>query len=106
MTGIVGVRDILGTGLGLDQCEFRHFVSDHPIMREIFQKICFTHLVLRGSTQVLGGSATGIPTVNGAIMSMTIVGKPLVYYGTGGLMPKSQTVDQRQDSRQATSYSW
>lgn len=95
LTGILGVnRDILGTGLGA-----------RPIFNtDVF---CFAYpsenlpnrptmlpadAIMRGVRQGVqdGGNKSGIPTVNGAIVfDDGYRAKPLVYCGTGGLLPLS-----------------
>ena len=92
ITGIVGVnRDIIGTGRGA---------------RPIFNTnvLCFAPPGLAGvpagllpPRQVLdgvhrgivdGGNQSGIPTVAGAVLfDDSFVGKPLVFCGTGGILP-------------------
>lgn len=94
LTGILGVnRDIMGAGLGAK-----------PIFNtDVF---CFANLDYSGQIPPklhhpkrvyegvragveLGGNASGIPTVNGSIVfDDRYLGKPLVYCGTGGLMPR------------------
>tara|TARA_B100000902_G_scaffold13299_1_gene16141 strand:+ start:147 stop:3188 length:3042 start_codon:yes stop_codon:yes gene_type:complete len=94
MTGIVGVnRDILGTGLGARPIantdvfcfgppDFKDNLPDglfHPsrVMRGV-------HAGVRA-----GGNESGIPTVNGAIVfDDRYIGKPLVYCGTVGILPR------------------
>jgi len=94
MTGIVGVnRDILGTGLGARPIantdvfcfgppDFKDDLPDglfHPsrVMRGV-------HAGVRA-----GGNESGIPTVNGAIVfDDRYIGKPLVYCGTVGILPR------------------
>jgi len=93
MTGIVGVnRDIIGTGMGAKpvfNTDVFCFASPyfegnippklmHP--RRIFQGV---HRGIRD-----GGNESGIPTVNGAIVfDERFLGKPLVFCGTGGIIP-------------------
>lgn len=94
LTGIVGVnRDILGCGLGakpifnldvfcLATPDYAHALPDrlmHP--RRILDG------VRRGVEH--GGNKSGIPTVNGALVfDDRYLGKPLIYCGTGGFMPR------------------
>lgn len=95
MTGIVGVnRDILGTGLGArpiantDVFCFGPPDWDKPLPENLFHP----SRVLRGvhAGVRVGGNESGIPTVNGAIVfDSRFVGKPLVYCGTVGLMPRT-----------------
>jgi phosphoribosylformylglycinamidine synthase II len=93
MTGIVGVnRDPLGTGLGAklifnvdtfcfadpDYAEAIPARLLHP--RRVFKGV---HLGVRD-----GANQSGIPDVNGAIVfDNRYLGKPLVYCGTGAIMP-------------------
>ncbi len=100
LTGIVGVnRDVLGCGLGArpiantdvfcfappewpapgDEKELPSGLK-HP--RRIFEGV---HLGVED-----GGNKSGIPTVNGAIVfHRNYAGKPLVFCGTLGAMPRS-----------------
>ena len=93
ITGIVGVnRDILGAGLGC-KCVLNTdvfcFASpdwDGPIPPRLFHP----RRVLRGVHQGVqdGGNQSGIPVVNGAIVfHERFLGKPLVFCGTGGMIP-------------------
>ena len=93
MTGIVGVnRDILGTGLGarpiFNTDVFCFAPPDYageiprPLLppRRIFAEV---HRGIRD-----GGNQSGIPTINGAILfDDRFLGKPLVFCGTGGILP-------------------
>ncbi len=95
LTGILGVnRDVLGTGLGAKPifntdvfCFADPFYEGaipprlmHP--RRVFEGV-------RAGVEK-GGNASGIPTVNGSIyFDDRYLGKPLVYCGTGGLMPRN-----------------
>ena len=94
ITGIVGVnRDIIGTGLGARPIantdvfcfgppDFKGTIPDglfHPF--RVFRGV---HAGVRS-----GGNESGIPTVNGAIIfDERYIGKPLVYCGTVGIMPR------------------
>lgn len=93
ITGIVGVnRDIIGAGLGC-RCIFNTDVfcfaspfHDGPIPPRLFHP----RRVLRGVHQGVkdGGNQSGIPDVNGAfVFHERFLGKPLVFCGTGGLIP-------------------
>ena len=94
MTGIVGVnRDILGTGLGarpianMDVFCFGPPDYDGDLPGGLFHP----SRVLRGVHAGIraGGNESGIPTVNGAIVfDDRFIGKPLVYAGTVGIMPR------------------
>jgi len=93
ITGIVGVnRDPLGTGLGAKLifnvdtfCFADPNYSDPLPPRLLHPRRVFTgvHLGVRD-----GANQSGIPDVNGAIVfDNRYLGKPLVYCGTGALMP-------------------
>ena len=94
MTGIVGVnRDILGTGLGARPIANTDvFCFGPPDWEgEIPENLFHPSRVLRGvhSGVRVGGNESGIPTINGAIIfDERYLGKPLVYCGTVGLMPR------------------
>ena len=94
ITGIVGVnRDIVGTGLGArpiantDVFCFGPPNYEKPLPEGLFHP----SRVFRGvhSGVRSGGNESGIPTVNGAIVfDERYIGKPLVYCGTLGIMPR------------------
>ena len=94
ITGIVGVnRDIIGTGLGArpiantDVFCFGPPDYDGHLPDGLFHP----SRVFRGvhSGVRSGGNESGIPTVNGAmIFDERYIGKPLVFCGTVGLMPR------------------
>lgn len=93
ITGIVGVnRDILGAGLGC-RCILNTdvFCFAPPCYeREIPPRLFHPRRVFRGVHQGVkdGGNQSGIPDVNGAIVfHERFLGKPLVFCGTGGLIP-------------------
>ena len=94
MTGIVGVnRDILGTGLGARPIANTDVFCFGPPnwQGHIPENLFHPSRVLRGvhSGVRVGGNESGIPTVNGAIVfDERYLGKPLVYCGTVGLMPR------------------
>ena len=95
MTGIVGVnRDILGAGLGC-KCIFNTdvFCFATPYFDgEIPERLLHPRRVLRGVHAGVrdGGNESGIPTVNGAVVfHERFLGKPLVFCGTGGLIPRT-----------------
>ena len=93
LTGIVGVnRDPLGTGRGsrlifnTDIFCFAPPDDRSPIPPRLFHPKRVFRGVHRGVKD--GGNESGIPVVNGAIVFDTRYrGKPLVFCGTGGLMP-------------------
>lgn len=94
MTGIVGVnRDILGTGIGCrmifntDVFCFARPDYDKPLEGKLLHPKRIFKGVHRGVRD--GGNQSGIPTVNGAIVfDDRYRGKPLVFCGTGGLIPR------------------
>ncbi|MBI2423752.1 MAG: phosphoribosylformylglycinamidine synthase [Candidatus Hydrogenedentes bacterium] len=93
MTGIVGVnRDILGAGMGC-RCIFNTdvFCFASPFYDEaIPDRLLHPRRVFRGVHSGVkdGGNESGIPTINGAIVfHERFLGKPLVFCGTGGLIP-------------------
>jgi phosphoribosylformylglycinamidine synthase len=94
MTGIVGVnRDILGTGLGARPIANTDvFCFGPPTWTgELPSTLFHPSRVLRGvhAGVRVGGNESGIPTVNGAIVfDERYIGKPLVYCGTVGIMPR------------------
>ena len=94
MTGIVGVnRDILGTGLGARPIANTDVFCFGPPnwQGELPENLFHPSRVLRGvhAGVRVGGNESGIPTVNGAIVfDDRYIGKPLVYCGTIGIMPR------------------
>ena len=94
MTGIVGVnRDILGTGLGARPIANTDVFCFGPPDWEgnLPDNLFHPSRVLRGvhAGVRVGGNESGIPTVNGAIVfDDRYIGKPLVYCGTIGMMPR------------------
>jgi phosphoribosylformylglycinamidine synthase subunit PurSL len=95
MTGIVGVnRDILGCGLGCqpifntDVFCFASPFYDKAIPGKLHHPRRLLKEVHRGVKD--GGNESGIPTVNGSIVfDDRYLGKPLVFCGTGGLIPST-----------------
>jgi phosphoribosylformylglycinamidine synthase len=95
LTGILGVnRDILGTGLGakpLFNTDVFCFAypSDDLVHRP---KLLPASLILNGVRKGVedGGNKSGIPTINGSIhFDPGYRAKPLVFCGTGGMLPLS-----------------
>ncbi len=93
LTGIVGVnRDPFGTGKGAKLifntdvfCFASPFYSE-PLPARILHPRRIYEGVREGVEH--GGNKSGIPTVNGCIVfDDRYLGKPLVYCGTGGIMP-------------------
>ncbi len=95
LTGIVGVnRDPFGTGLGAklvfntDVFCFGPPDYDKPIPKGLLHPKRIFEGVREGVEH--GGNQSGIPTVNGSIVfDERYLGKPLVFCGTGGIMPKT-----------------
>ncbi len=93
LTGIVGVnRDPFGTGKGarlIFNTDIFCFASpfyDKPLPKRILHPRRIYEGVREGVEH--GGNKSGIPTVNGCIVfDDRFLGKPLVYCGTGGIMP-------------------
>ncbi len=93
LTGIVGCnRDIMGAGLGC-KCIFNTDVfcfAPPDYAGEIPERLMHPRRVLRGVHRGVkdGGNQSGIPDVNGAfVFHDRFLGKPLVFCGTGGLIP-------------------
>ena len=94
MTGIVGVnRDILGTGMGaypIFNTDIFCFGSPFTNDKDIPNGLLHPRRIFRGVHRGIkdGGNESGIPTVNGSItFDKTFLGKPLVFCGTGGILP-------------------
>ncbi len=93
LTGIVGVnRDPFGTGKGAklifntDVFCFAPPDYDKPLPQRILHPRRIYEGVREGVEH--GGNKSGIPTVNGSLVfDERYLGKPLVYCGTGGIMP-------------------
>ena len=93
LTGIVGVnRDPFGTGMGsrlifnVDTFCFATPFWDRPVP----PKLLHPRRILEGVREGVehGGNKSGIPTVNGGLVfDDRYAGKPLVFCGTGGIMP-------------------
>lgn len=94
LTGIVGVnRDPFGTGKGaklifnVDTFCFAPPDYDKPLPPRLLHPKRIFEGVREGIEH--GGNKSGIPTVNGSIVfDERYAGKPLVYCGTGGIMPR------------------
>lgn len=93
ITGIVGVnRDPLGTGLG-SRLIFNTDVfcfADPDYDKKLPKGVLHPKRIFEGVRKGVedGGNKSGIPTVNGAIrFDDRYLGQPLVYCGTGGIMP-------------------
>ncbi len=94
LTGIVGVnRDPFGTGQGsrlifnTDVFCFADPFYDKPLPSRLLHPRRIFEGVVEGVEH--GGNKSGIPTVNGSIVfDERFAGKPLVFCGTAGLMPR------------------
>ncbi len=94
LTGIVGVnRDILGCGMGAKPIFNTDVFCVAPLdySDTLPDRLLHPRRILDGIRRGVedGGNKSGIPTVNGAlIFDERFLGKPLVYCGTGGFMPR------------------
>ncbi|MCL2760949.1 MAG: phosphoribosylformylglycinamidine synthase subunit PurS, partial [Desulfuromonadales bacterium] len=94
LTGIVGVnRDPFGTGQGAklifntDVFCFADPFYNKPLPSRLLHPRRIFEGVVEGVEH--GGNKSGIPTVNGSIVfDERFAGKPLVFCGTAGIMPK------------------
>ena len=95
LTGIVGVnRDILGCGLGARPIFNTDVfcVADTLYSKQLPDRLLHPRRILEGVRRGVehGGNKSGIPTVNGALVfDDRYLGKPLVFCGTGGFMPRT-----------------
>jgi phosphoribosylformylglycinamidine synthase len=95
LTGIVGVnRDPFGTGKGaklifnVDTFCFAPPDYSKPLPPRLFHPRRVYEGVREGVEH--GGNKSGIPTINGCVVfDDRYAGKPLVYCGTGGIMPRT-----------------
>lgn len=93
LTGIVGVnRDPLGTGKGAKLIFNTNIFCFAPPDwdKKLPPRILHPRRIFEGVREGVehGGNQSGIPTVNGSIVfDPRYLGKPLVYCGTGGLLP-------------------
>lgn len=94
LTGIVGVnRDPFGTGMGAKLifntdifCFADPFYTEH-LPPKILHPLRIFEGVREGVEH--GGNKSGVPTVNGCLVfDNRYLGKPLVYCGTAGIMPR------------------
>ncbi len=94
LTGIVGVnRDPFGTGMGARLIfNTNVFCFGPPDYKKTLPKgLLHPKRIFEGVREGVehGGNQSGIPTVNGSIVfDERYVGKPLVFCGTGGILPK------------------
>jgi len=93
LTGIVGVnRDPFGTGMGarlIFNTDVFCFASPF-YKKELPPRLMHPKRIFEGVRKGVehGGNKSGIPTINGSIVfDDRYLGKPLVYCGTGGIMP-------------------
>jgi phosphoribosylformylglycinamidine synthase len=94
LTGIVGVnRDPFGTGKGaklifnVDVFCFASPFYSKPLPSRLFHPKRIYDGVREGVEH--GGNKSGIPTINGGVVfDDRYLGKPLVYCGTAGIMPR------------------
>lgn len=96
ITGILGNnRDPLGTGVGGGRLLFNTNVlcfGDPEYSGELLPGQLHPRRIMEGVVKGIedGGNKSGIPTVNGSIVfDDRYAGKPLVYCGTGGVLPAS-----------------
>lgn len=94
LTGIVGVnRDILGCGLGAKPL-FNTDVfclAEPDYAKPLPDPLLHPRRILDGVRRGVedGGNKSGIPTINGALaFDDRFLGKPLIFVGTGGFMPR------------------
>ncbi len=94
ITGIVGVnRDILGTGMGarpIFNTDVLCFGSPETPAAEVPAGLMHPRRVMEGVHRgiVDGGNQSGIPVVAGGFLfDDSFLGKPLVFCGTGGILP-------------------
>ena len=94
LTGIVGVnRDLMGAGMGGELvCNTDVFCFASPFHDdELPPRLLHPRRVLEGVREGVehGGNKSGVPTVNGSIVfEERFLGKPLVYCGTAGIIPR------------------
>ncbi|MGM0596448.1 MAG: phosphoribosylformylglycinamidine synthase subunit PurS [Myxococcota bacterium] len=97
LTGIVGVnRDPFGTGMGAEllfNTDVFCLASPFTDRDEIPPGLLHPKRILEGVREGVehGGNQSGIPTINGSVLfDERYLGKPLVYCGTGGILPIEQ----------------
>jgi phosphoribosylformylglycinamidine synthase subunit PurSL len=94
ITGIVGVnRDIMGTGIGakpIFNTDVLCFASPDTPRVEVPPGLLHPRRVIEGVHRGIidGGNQSGIPVAAGAfVFDESYLGKPLVFCGTGGVLP-------------------
>jgi len=102
-TGVGGViRDILGTGLGalpIASTDILCFGYPDYNYSSLPDGVLHPRRIYNGVVQGIKdyGNKIGIPTVNGSIhFDNRYIGNPLVYVGTGGIIPKDKCVKKVQ----------
>ncbi|MDR2489680.1 MAG: phosphoribosylformylglycinamidine synthase [Desulfovibrio sp.] len=94
LTGIVGVnRDPMGTGLGAELvCNTDVFCFASPFYDgQLPPRLLHPRRIMEGVREGVehGGNKSGVPTVNGSVVfDERYLGKPLVYCGTVGILPR------------------
>jgi phosphoribosylformylglycinamidine synthase len=95
ITGILGVnRDIMGTGVGGAEFLFNTNVlcfGPPDYDKKLLKGQLHPRRIMEGVVAGIedGGNKSGVPTVNGSVVfDERFAGKPLVFCGTGGLMPE------------------
>ena len=94
MTGVLGVnRDVMGTGIGGELvCNMGVFCVASPFEeRTLPPRLLPPRRIMEGARLGMedGSNQSGVPTVNGSIVfDERFLGKPLVYCGTVGILPK------------------
>lgn len=94
LTGIVGVnRDPFGTGMGARLAFNTNVFCFGPpdYNKPLPEGLMHPKRIFEGVREGVehGGNQSGIPTVNGSLLFDTrYLGKPLVFCGTGGIMPR------------------
>lgn len=94
LTGILGVnRDILGSGFGAKPLFNTDVFCIAPpdYAPTLPERVHHPRRILDGIRHGVesGGNQSGIPTINGALVfDSRYLGRPLVYCGTGGLLPR------------------
>ncbi len=94
ITGIVGVnRDIMGTGIGarpIFNTNVLCFANPETPENLVPKGLLHPRRVMEGVHHGIidGGNQSGIPVVSGGFLfDESYIGKPLVFCGTGGIMP-------------------
>jgi phosphoribosylformylglycinamidine synthase subunit PurSL len=95
ITGIVGVnRDILGAGMGaypIFNTDVFCFADPRTAPSKVPSGLLHPKRIFKGVRRGVedGGNKIGIPTINGTVrFDEKYLGNPLVFCGTGGLIPK------------------